>query len=63
VVIDAIIDTQGNVVQARAVSGPGLLISAARQCVTNWKYEPTLLNGEPTAVEMHMVVNFVLQPL
>jgi periplasmic protein TonB len=63
VVIDAIIDTQGNVVQARAVSGPGLLISAALQAVTNWKYEPTLLNGEPTSVEMHVVVNFVLGQL
>jgi periplasmic protein TonB len=60
VIIDAVIDIQGNVVQARAVSGPGLLISAALQAVTNWKYEPTLLNGEPTAVEMHVVVNFVL---
>jgi protein TonB len=60
-IIDAIIDEKGNVVQAHAVSGPGLLLAAALQAVASWKYEPTLLNGEPTSVEMHVEVHFFLQ--
>jgi periplasmic protein TonB len=61
VVIDAIIDGQGNVVQAHVVSGPGLLIGAALETVGKWKYEPTRLNGEPVSVEMHVQVHFTLQ--
>ncbi|MFZ3331701.1 MAG: energy transducer TonB [Candidatus Acidiferrales bacterium] len=61
VVIDAIIDEQGNVVQAHVVSGPGLLIGAALQSVQQWRYEPTRLNGEPVSVEMHVQVHFALQ--
>ncbi len=61
VIIDAIIDEQGNIVQAHVVSGPGLLIAAALQAVSSWKYEPTRLNGEPISVEMHVEVHFVLQ--
>ena len=61
VVIDAIIDERGDVTEARAISGPGLLIPAALAAVIKWRYEPTLLNGEPVSVEMHVLVNFVLQ--
>ncbi len=61
VVIDAIIDERGDVTEARAISGPGLLIPTALAAVIKWRYEPTLLNGEPVSVEMHVLVNFVLQ--
>ena len=61
VVIDAIIDERGDVTEARAISGPALLIPAALAAVIKWRYEPTLLNGEPVSVEMHVLVNFVLQ--
>jgi len=37
VVIDAVIDERGNVIQARAVSGHPLLISAALGAVLQWK--------------------------
>ena len=61
VVIDAIIDEQGNVVQAHVVSGPGLLIGTALETVGKWKYEPTRLNAEPVSIEMHVQVHFTLQ--
>jgi len=61
VVIDAVIDEQGNVVQARVVSGPPLLIQSALQTVLKWKYQPSYLNGEPISVEMHIEVHFVLE--
>ena len=61
VVIDAIIDEQGNVVQAKVIQGPPLLIAAALEAVTQWKYEPTYLNGQPVAVNTHVQVKFRLQ--
>jgi periplasmic protein TonB len=60
VVVDAVIDEQGNVVQAHVVSGHPLLITAALNAVLRWKYEPTLLNGTPVAVEMEVTVHFTL---
>jgi periplasmic protein TonB len=60
VVIDAVIDEHGNVMQARAVSGPGLLISAALQAVLKWKYEPTYLDGQAVPIEMKVEVGFHL---
>jgi protein TonB len=60
VVVNAVIDEHGNVVQARAVSGHPLLIPAALKAVLQWKYEPTLLNGTPVAVEMEVTVHFSL---
>ena len=60
VVIDAIIDDHGNVVELHVVSGPPLLVPAALQNVSQWKYEPTYLNGQPIAVEMVVNVDFKL---
>jgi protein TonB len=60
VVVNAVIDEHGNVVGARAVSGHPVLIPAALNAVLQWKYEPTLLNGTPVAVEMEVTVHFQL---
>jgi protein TonB len=58
VVIDAIIDERGNVIQASVVSGHPLLIDAALRAVLQWKYEPTSLNGQPVSVELQVQVSF-----
>lgn len=60
VVVEAVIDEHGNVVQARAVSGHPLLIDAALKAVLQWKYEPTSLNGQPVSVELQVQVHFKL---
>jgi protein TonB len=60
VVVSAVIDEHGNVVQARAVSGHPLLIAAALQAVLQWKYEPTTLSGTPVSVQMEVTVHFNL---
>jgi protein TonB len=60
VIIEALIDEQGNVVQARVVSGHPLLINAALKAVLQWKYEPTILNGQPVSVELQVQVHFEL---
>jgi periplasmic protein TonB len=58
IVVDAVIDERGNVVQARVVSGHPLLIAAALRAVQQWKYEPTSLNGQPISVELLVEVHF-----
>jgi periplasmic protein TonB len=60
VVVDAIIDEHGDVVNARVVSGPALLIASALQAVLKWKYEPTYLDGTPVSISMEVQVNFKL---
>ncbi len=58
VIIQVMIDEQGNVMEARAVSGPRMLqepsVNAARQA----KFSPTLLQGEPVKVTGVLVYNF-----
>jgi periplasmic protein TonB len=61
VTIEAIIDEHGDVVQAHAVDGPPLLVAAALQAVSQWKYEPTTLNGQPVSVQMTVYVKYHLQ--
>jgi protein TonB len=60
VVIEAIIDERGNVIEEHAVSGHPLLIPAAMKSVSQRKYEPTILDGEPTPVSLRVEVNFQL---
>ena len=58
VVIDAIIDEHGNVTGMRAISGQPLLIPAALEAVSKRKYEPTILDGEPTPIDLRVEVSF-----
>lgn len=58
VVIDAIIDEHGNVVGEKIVSGHPLLVQAALKAVSQRKYAPTILDGEPTPVDLTVEVTF-----
>jgi len=58
VVIDAVIDAQGNVVGMRTVSGPAILALAAMETLRQWKYEPTILGGEAIPVELLVTITF-----
>ena len=60
VVIDAIIDEHGSVIQEKIVSGHPLLVQAALKAVSARKYEPTVLDGEPTPVDLRVEGNFTL---
>jgi TonB family protein len=62
VIVDAVIDEHGNVVEARAVSGHALLLEPALRAVQQWKYEPTSLNGQPVSVELQVQVHFNFKP-
>jgi protein TonB len=58
VVIEAIIDERGNVIEMHAISGHPLLIPAAMKAVSQRKYEPTILDGEATPVNLRVEVTF-----
>ena len=58
VVIDAVIDTQGNIVEMRTVSGHPILALAAMEALRHWKYEPTILGGEAFPVELLVTITF-----
>ena len=60
VIIDAVLDESGNVVEMKIVSGHPLLLQAALDAVRQWKYEPTYLNDIPVAVQMNVSVTFTL---
>jgi protein TonB len=58
VVIDAIIDENGNVKGMRVISGHPLLIPAALSAVSKRRYQPTVLDGEPTPIDLRVEVSF-----
>jgi protein TonB len=54
------INTTGDVTDATLISGHPALAQAAIDAVKQWKYKPSLLNGQPAEVETQVVVNFTL---
>ena len=56
----ATIGKDGTVRNLEVVGGPGILRQAAMDAVKQWKYQPTLLNGQPTEVVTAIDVNFSL---
>ena len=58
VVIEATIDEEGKVADARVVKSVPLLDQAALDAVRQWEYRPSLLNGVPTAVVTTVTVKF-----
>jgi periplasmic protein TonB len=58
--LEAVISKEGTVESLKVVSGPPLLMKAAFDAVAQWRYQPTLLNGEPVEVATEIEVNFTL---
>ena len=58
--IRAIISRDGSVRSVEILSGHLLLAQAARDAVLRWRYQPTLLNGQPVEVETLITVHFRL---
>ena len=61
VVVQVLIDENGNVVSANAVSGHPLLIQAAVSAARSAKFSPTKLSGQPVKVTGVIQYNFVAQ--
>jgi protein TonB len=60
VAVQVLIDEQGHVVNAKAASGPPLLLAAAVQAAYRATFTPTLLSGQPVKVTGVITYNFVL---
>ena len=60
VIIEATIDSRGNVASAAVLRSIPLLDQAALDAVRQWKFTPTLLNGTAVPVIMTVTVNFTL---
>src|SRR5579859_542488 len=58
--LEAVISKDGTIQDLKAVSGHPLLRQAAMEAVARWRYQPTLLNGEPVEVVTEIDVNFTL---
>jgi TonB family protein len=60
VLLRARIGGNGEVRDVEVVSGNALLAQAALAAVRQWRYRPTLLNGQPVEVETQITVRFVM---
>ncbi len=60
VVLVAVISKAGTIDNLHAVSGHPMLVPAAVDAVSQWRYRPYILNSEPIEVETQITVNFYL---
>jgi protein TonB len=60
VIIEADIDQTGGVASAHVIRSIPLLDQAALDAVKQWRFTPTLLNGQPVPVTMTVAVNFAM---
>jgi len=60
VVVQVVIDKQGNVTKPKYVSGPKIFMDAAFGAVSKWKFEPATLHGE--TIEMPYQIRMAFRP-
>jgi TonB family protein len=58
VVVEITVDEEGNVINARALSGHSLLKDAAVTAARQWVFQPTTLQGQPVKVVGTLTFNF-----
>ena len=56
----AVISKEGMIENLQLVRGHPILVAAARNAIIQWRYKPTILNGEPVEVITTITVNFTL---
>jgi TonB family protein len=61
VIIEAVIDKDGKVINARVLRSIPILDQAALDAVRQWEFTPTTVNGVPLNVIMTVTVNFTLR--
>ncbi len=57
---EAVIGKDGTIQELKVLRGHPLLVKAALDAVRQWRYQPTLLNGEPVEVLTEITVTFRL---
>jgi len=61
VILEAVIDTAGGVQSVKVLRSIPLLDQAAIDAVRQWRFTPTLLNGQPVPIIMTVTVSFTLE--
>jgi periplasmic protein TonB len=59
--IQILVDEQGKVISAQAVSGHPILTGVSKEAALRARFTPTILNGQPVKVQGVITYNFVLQ--
>ena len=57
----AVIATDGTIQSLQVVSGDPLFVRSATDAVSQWRYRPTVLNGQPVEIETYITVIYTLQ--
>jgi protein TonB len=60
VTVEIIINESGDVISARAVSGPELLRNTAASAAKGWKFKPSTRDGRPVKATSTITFNFKL---
>ena len=58
VVLRALVGRDGRISSVQVLSGHPFLVDSARAAVSQWRYRPYLLNGQPIEVETQITVNY-----
>jgi protein TonB len=59
--LHALIATDGTIQSLQVVSGDPLFLQSALDAVRQWRYRPTILNGQPVEIDTHITVIYTLQ--
>jgi len=58
--LHAVISTDGSVQALEVISGDALFIQSALAAVREWRYHPTILNGQAVEVDTQITVIYTL---
>jgi len=61
IILEAQVDTRGHVRTVRVLRGHPLFDESALAAVKQWRYQPLLLNGQPTEFILNVTVMFILR--
>ena len=57
----AIIATDGTIQSLEIVGGDPMFFQSALDAVSQWRYRPTILNGQPVEIDTHITVIYTMQ--
>jgi len=60
VILQALISREGSIQELQVLNGPGILATAAREAVKQWRFKPYYLNGQPVETQARITVNFTI---
>lgn len=58
VLLQATIDTEGKIIDLKIIRGHPILNKAAYDAVSQWRYKPYTINGQPVEVETSIKIEF-----